>query len=320
MKTKILKSIQIQEAVNLLKSGQIIALPTETVYGLAADATNESAINKVFTTKCMPANHPLIVHIDSFNKVKDFVDNIPDYAKSLAECFWPGPLTMIFNKKKEVSNVITGNLSTIALRVPNHLLTLEVIKKLGTGIAAPSANIHKKVSPTRPAHVLKTLSGKIPAILDGGVCSVGIESTILDITKSKPVILRPGSITASLIKNKLNIDVVSPIRHNEKVSGNMHSHYQTNKPIIIGDLNKIMEKVRYENNVAVMHYSKVTEAHNVKYFKMPSNKIDYCKNFYEVLHTIDSLEVEKIFIESPPDLIEWSDVNDRLNRAKSECI
>jgi L-threonylcarbamoyladenylate synthase len=316
--TQILTISRIKDAVALLKNGQIVAIPTETVYGLAADATNDEALRKIFVAKGRPMNHPLIVHIESFDKVSYWAKSVPKNAKILAKHFWPGPLTMIFHKRKAVSSLITGGLNTVALRVPNHPLALEIIKKLGTGIAAPSANAHKKTSPTKPEHVLKTLTGKIAAIVDGGDCSVGIESTIVDMTKEVPIILRPGAITADMIEKVLNIKVEQPLIHAEKVSGNMKVHYQPEKPLFVLSKKEIELATQKKQNVAVMHHSIIDGSPNARLYQMPFKKSEYAKKLYEMLHHIDGTDVEKILVETPPNSNEWDDINDRLFKASSK--
>lgn len=315
MKTKILNASQIDEAVALLRSGEIVALPTETVYGLAADCKNNVAIHKIFTAKDRPSDHPLIVHIDAFDKVNDWAEQIPENAQKLAESFWPGPLTMIFKKKNEVSNLITGCLNTVALRVPNHPVILEIIKKLGNGIVAPSANAHQKISPTKPEHVLKTLEGKIAAIVDGSICSIGIESTIIDMTKKTPIILRPGAITPTMIEKVLNMKIEFPFNHNEKIPGNMKIHYQPEKPLYLLSLDQIERLSQTEDIIAIVHYSKILKIKNATYYKMSKNNIEYAKNLYDILHTVDNTNVKKILFEAPPCLSEWADVHDRLMKA-----
>lgn len=318
MKTKTLKSSQIDEAVSFLRNGELVALPTETVYGLAADATNEEAVSKIFSAKGRPSDHPLIVHLDSFAKVIDWVEEIPDSAKKLADSFWPGPLTLIFRRKKTVSYLITGGLETIALRIPKHPIALRVIEKLGTAVAAPSANAHKRTSPTKPEHVLKTLSGKIAAIIDGGGCSIGLESTIIDITRTTPIILRPGAITALMIEQVLNIEIQEQLEHQEKVPGNMQAHYQPEKPLFLLSIEEIKRRIKQENNVAIMHYSDITRRKNAIHYKMPKDKTEYARVLYEALYSIDSTHVDKIFVEKPPFRNEWLDINDRLHKASSK--
>ena len=318
MQTKILKSYQIEEAVNLLRNGEIIALPTETVYGLAADASNDHAIHKIFIAKDRPLDHPLIVHIDAFDKANFYAENISAEAKKLAENFWPGPLTMILMKRKRISNLITAGLNTIALRVPNHSLTLEIIRKLGNGIVAPSANAHKKTSSTKPLHVLKTLGGKIAGVVDGGAYTIGIESTIIDMTKEIPVILRPGSITTEMIENVLKMKIECPFNHNERVSGNMKIHYQPEKPLFLLPLDQIESFSKKEDNIAIMHYSKISKSRDAIYYKMSKNKREYANSLYDTVHLIDNTNVDKILVETPPNLSEWSDIHDRLLKASKK--
>ncbi len=317
MKTKILKQNQIDEAVNFLKNAELIALPTETVYGLAADATNEEAVSKIFSAKGRPSDHPLIVHLDSFNKIQEWVEEIPDAAIRLAHYFWPGPLTMILQKRKNVSDLITGGLETIALRIHKHSIALRVIEKLGTAVAAPSANAYKRTSPTKPEHVLKALSGKIAAIIDDGRCRIGLESTIIDMTSAVPVILRPGAITRLMIEPVININIQEPLAHQQKVPGNMAVHYQPEKPLFLISMEEIRRRLPQEKNVAIMHHSDIIETKNATYYRMSRNKSEYARNLYATLHTIDATQVNKIFVEKPPFHNEWLDITDRLHKASS---
>lgn len=314
MKTKLLNFSQIDEAVSLLKSGNIIALPTETVYGLAADASNDEAIKKIFIAKNRPTNHPLIVHIESFTKVKEWAEEIPEIAIDLAKSFWPGSLTMLFNKKATVSNVITGSSSKIALRIPNHHLMLEVINKLGKAVVAPSANSFKKLSPTRAEHVLNDLSGKISAVLDGGQCNVGIESTIIDVTSNIPQILRPGAITKEMIEIATKSNIQAYETHIEQVPGNVAAHYQPNTPVMLLSLSEIENflNITPKHNVAIVHFSNLNRA-LAKSYKMPTSRVDYARDIYDALHKVDLLKADRILIESPPR--DWTEVNDRLSKA-----
>lgn len=315
METKILTANQITEATLLLKNGELVAVPTETVYGLAADAKNNMAIRKIFTTKERPSDHPLIVHIDTWDKINNWTDTISESSYKLAKHFWPGPLTMIFRKKNDITNIITGGLDTVAIRIPNHSITLAIIKELENGIVAPSANAHKKTSPTNIEHVLKTLKGKIAAVIDGGECSIGIESTIIDMTSQIPTILRPGAITAEMIEDVLNIKIKSPFNHNEKVSGNMEIHYQPEKPLFLFTIAEILKELKKEGTIAVIHYSNLPQSKNAIYYKMSTNKNEYARNLYTTLHAIDKTNVEKILVEIPPFSNEWSGINDRLTKA-----
>jgi L-threonylcarbamoyladenylate synthase len=322
MKTKLLKAGQIDEAIALLKSGEIVALPTETVYGLAADAKNESAIKKIFIAKNRPTNHPLIVHIDSFDRIKEWSDEIPDYAYKLSEHFWPGPLTILLNKKDNISNCITGDSTKIALRMPNNSLMLKIIESVGGALVAPSANTYKKLSPTRAEHVMQDLSGKISAVLDGGACNIGIESTIIDLTAKNPKILRPGSITKDMIENALQINIPEYQSHKEQVPGNVLAHYQPNTPSFLMTLSEIKDYIcKVENhNIAVMHYS-AFNSNKAKLYNISPDRSGFAKAMYDTLHNIDKSGFKTILIESPPK--SWSDVNDRLYKAeynKNTCI
>jgi L-threonylcarbamoyladenylate synthase len=314
MQTKLLQEGQIDEAISLLKAGEIVALPTETVYGLAADAKNESAIKKIFIAKNRPTNHPLILHIDSFYRIKEWTDHIPDYAYKLSENFWPGPLTILLNKKHNVSNVITGGSTKIALRIPNNHLMQEIIKSVGA-LVAPSANTYKKLSPTRAEHVMKDLSGKISAVLDGGSCSIGIESTIIDLTDKTPKILRPGAITKDMIENSLQIKIPEYKNHTEQVPGNMLAHYQPNTPCYLMTLSDIEDyiRVKEDSNIAVMHFS-LFKSDKVKLYPIASDRSGFTKSMYDILHHIDKSRFRKILIELPPK--SWSDINDRLYKAQ----
>ena len=185
----------VNQAVQLLQQGECVALPTETVYGLAADAANAQAVDKIFAAKGRPKNHPLIVHIPDVSHLEKWAADIPATAYALAEQFWPGPLTLLLKKAPHVDGVVTGGLDTIALRVPAHPLFLSVLAQLDSGLAAPSANRYKQLSPTIAEQVSKGLQGRIAAVLDGGPCAHGLESTIVDLVSDLPRILRAGPIT-----------------------------------------------------------------------------------------------------------------------------
>ena len=225
---------------------------------------------------------------------------------------------MIFWKRKTVSNLITGGLDTVALRAPNHPLALEIIKKLGKGVAAPSANAHKKTSPAKPEHVFKSLKGKIATIVDGGSCTIGIESTIVDMTKETPIILRPGVITADMIEKAINMKVYQPLNHRERVSGNMNAHYQPEKPLFVLSKKEIELCIEREKNIAVIHHSIIKRSPSASFYQMPVTKTEYTKKLYEMLHHVDDTNVDKILVEQPPNSNDWGDINDRLKKASSE--
>lgn len=201
------------KAAKLLLEGELVAIPTETVYGLAADAQNKEAINKIFEVKQRPSTHPLIVHIADVLELKKWALDIPEIAYALAKAYWPGPLTIVLKKAANVGAEISGGLETIAIRVPNQPKLLEMMKQHDLALVAPSANPHKKLSPTKADHVYKSLHGRIPAVLDGGVCAVGLESTILDLTQENPIILRKGPITKDDLEKILGCCVIDPSSH-----------------------------------------------------------------------------------------------------------
>lgn len=217
MKTIILKPENgAAEAARLIKAGQVVGIPTETVYGLGANALDRNAVLKIFAAKGRPADNPLIVHIADFRQLSDLVTNIPDKAKKLADAFWPGPLTMIFGCQETVPRETTGGLDTVAIRLPSHPTAKKIIQLAGCPIAAPSANISGRPSPTSADHVFEDMDGKIPLIVDGGECHVGVESTVISMVCDPPLLLRPGGITPEQIES-----VIGPIAIDPSVTGNV---------------------------------------------------------------------------------------------------
>ena len=323
MKTKLLradKKKDIELALDFLSRGQIVAVPTETVYGLAADATNIEAVNKIFKAKERPQNHPLIVHISAFEKLSEWVKSIPFEAKILADKFWPGPLTLVLKKKESVNSVITGNLGTIAIRVPKEPTLLKILKALDKGLAAPSANPHKRISPTSAKHVLGALYGKIAAVLDGGDCQLGLESTILDLTEKIPRILRFGPISKGDIEAVIGKPVYSHLMQNEKVPGNMEVHYQPNTKsnlMSFEEINNTLSSDLAKNKVfGVLHFTKFNKKYpNVKAIKIAKNKRSYARLMYSSMHELDKMNVFQILIESPPNKLGWEAILDRLTKA-----
>ena len=197
----------VREAAEILKSGGLVAFPTETVYGLGANAFNAEAVLSVFTAKGRPADNPLIVHIYERSQLDEICD-IPPRAPALMDAFWPGPLTILFPRKPVIPDVVTAGLSTVAVRMPSHPVALSLLKTSGLPVAAPSANRSGRPSPTTAMHVMEDMKGIIPMILDGGACEIGLESTVLDLSNEKPVILRPGGITKSMLEEVLHEEVL----------------------------------------------------------------------------------------------------------------
>ncbi|NMA95784.1 MAG: threonylcarbamoyl-AMP synthase [Clostridiales bacterium] len=239
-------------AAKLIRAGELVVFPTETVYGIGADAYNTRAVENIFKVKRRPMDNPLIVHIASVEGIYELVRNVPKIAKDLIKAYWPGPLTLILPKSDKVPYEVTAGLDTVAIRMPDHRVALELIRKSNTPIAAPSANTSGRPSPTTAAHVIEDLYGGIPLILDGGRCSVGLESTVLDISGDCATILRPGGVTKEMIEviiGKVHIDdrVLEPLEDNKEARspGMKYIHYAPKAPVIVveGELSRIPDMV-----------------------------------------------------------------------------
>lgn len=238
METAFLDSEELDEAVAYLKSGQVVAFPTETVYGLGADATNEEAVKKIFEAKGRPNDNPLIIHISNISQLENYVQSIPEVAKTVIDHFWPGPCTIVLRKNGPIAPSVTGGLDTVGVRMPDHPVALELIEKAGVPLAAPSANSSGKPSPTTAEHVKKDLDGKIRAILDGGATGVGLESTVLDLTDpQKPTILRPGGVTLEELEEVIGhvwLDThLADTSVAPKSPGMKYTHYSPERPVWI---------------------------------------------------------------------------------------
>ncbi len=239
MKTRLLKigdngpETSVAEAVSLLRRGEVVAFPTETVYGLGADALNAEAVAKIFAAKCRPADNPLIVHISNHDQLSAVVDYIPPTAQALIDRFWPGPLSIVMNKHSQVPDITTGGLTTVVVRFPQHPVAQLLISSFDGPIAAPSANLSGKVSPTTAEHVYQDLAGRIPLIIDGGPATYGLESTVVDYTTEPPVILRPGSISLEELRAVIpNITLEKP-GEPIRSPGMKYRHYSPAAPVIL---------------------------------------------------------------------------------------
>ena len=305
-------------AADLLQQGKLVAVPTETVYGLAADASNPAAVSAIFTAKGRPANHPLIVHLHDMATMTRWAKDIPATAWQLAEAFWPGPLTLLLPKADQVSPVTTGGLPSIGLRMPAHPALLQVLKQNQLAVAAPSANRYKKLSPTSVEQVLAGLNGRIDAVLDGGECDHGLESTIVDLTGEQIRIVRAGPITASQLQAVLQIDVQQPQQHQTQVPGNVDAHYQPNTPLRCFDSAQLHALLLAQpSNIAVLHYSalKALPANSMS-LPMPNDAAGFASQLYRQLYLADKLGVTAIWCELPPQGEAWLAVHDRLRRAQ----
>ncbi len=307
----------LQQAAQIIKRGGLVAFPTETVYGLGADGFNEEAAKKIYAAKGRPSDNPLILHIAEEKQLEQIVKKIPEKAKKLMESFWPGPLTIILEKKKNVPYTTTGGLDTVAIRMPNHLGALSFLKAVQTPIAAPSANTSGRPSPTKAEHVLEDMQGKIDMILDGGEVGIGIESTIIDMT-SVPMILRPGFITQEMLEEKIGDVFLDPTLQNglqekerPKAPGMKYRHYapKADLTIIEGELSRVIDQINRLTAQKVSEGKKVgiiATEETKKFYRDGMIKVigtrkkeeTIAKHLYSILREFDEAEIDVIFSEA----------------------
>lgn len=301
----------LQQALTILRAGGRVAVPTETVYGLAADASNAQAVNGIFSAKQRPANHPLIVHIGHMDQLSDWVRDIPPAAHTLAQAFWPGPLTLLLPKAGHVPSEVTGGLPTVGLRVPSHPLLSTLLQAFGGGLAAPSANPYKSLSPTSAEQVLAGLDGRIEAVLDGGPCEWGLESTIVDVCGPQVRILRAGPISKVQIEQVLGHKVELPQQHTAVVPGNVRAHYQPRTPLKLVDKSALPS-----DGIGLLShdpscFGSFTENRRL----LPSDAIGYGRELYAALYEMDQRGFDELWLLTPPQQPEWLAIHDRLKRA-----
>ncbi|HNH60761.1 MAG TPA: L-threonylcarbamoyladenylate synthase, partial [Cyclobacteriaceae bacterium] len=235
--------VDIAKAVELLTHDELVAIPTETVYGLAGNALSRTAVTKIFSVKNRPQFDPLIVHVPNLDKANDYVAEIPEQAKKLADKFWPGPLTLLLKKKSIIPDLVTAGLDTVGIRCPDHSLTRQLLQALPFPLAAPSANPFGYVSPTKPEHVNEQLGTKIQYILDGGPCPIGIESTIVGFEDNVPVVYRMGGLSLEAIEETIgNVKLMTHSTSNPKAPGQLKSHYAPGKKVILGSIEELLSK------------------------------------------------------------------------------
>lgn len=311
---------KISQAVAILRAGGLVAIPTETVYGLAADARNPEALRKIFQAKHRPIDHPLIVHIANVYQLSEWATDIPDSAYLLAETFWPGPLTLILKKAPGVSDLVTGNQATIGIRIPNHPIALELLHRFEGGVAAPSANLFGRISPTTANAVQEELGSAVNLILEGGQSEIGVESTILDLSGDNPVILRPGMITAPQIAAILKKNVTELAKNSPRVSGSLESHYA---PQTVAKLISPENLERFLNGLdsadlplaVLTRHDLIIPNKAVHVVKMPVDAKKYAQQLYKILREIDKKQFSQIIIEAVPSGAEWEGIRDRLTKA-----
>ena len=311
---------KIKIAADIIKDGGLVAFPTETVYGLGADVFNKKAVKKIFIAKKRPFDDPLIVHIADIFDLHKLVEKIPETAVKLAKKFWPGPLTMVLNKKKSVPDCATAGLNTVAIRMPKNKIALELIIASNTPIAAPSANIFTKPSPTSAKHVIEDLSGKIPMIIDAGQTKIGLESTVLDLTSKIPIILRPGKITVEELKPILGrVDIYTyqpkagrPRAEKPKSPGMKYKHYSPKAKVIlvVGEKNKTKNKIRELEKI----YKKTAV------IRADKNVENLSKNLFKKFREFDSKKIKIIIVEGVKEKGLGFALMNRIKKAASRII
>ena len=319
---------EIRRAAAILRAGGLVAFPTETVYGLGADASNPAAVAKIFAAKGRPQDHPVIVHLGSIELLPLWAGEIPAAAHQLAAAFWPGPLTLILTRATGVPDCVTGGQDTVGLRIPGHPVALELLQAFAgeeggrafSGVAAPSANRFGRISPTTAAHVRAELGAAVDVVLDGGECAVGIESTIIDLSRGRAVLLRPGQITQAQIAAVLGAEVELPDAAAPRVSGALASHYAPRTPlelVIAAELTARLSALR-GRKVAVLARAEAPSGLKDVYWQAAQRAVaGYAHELYASLRRLDDLGCDLILVEAPPAAPEWQGVNDRLRRAAS---
>ena len=308
-------SPEVQRAAEILKRGGLVAFPTETVYGLGADASSREAVARLYAAKRRPADHPVIVHFASARAAFEWARDVPQAARKLAERFWPGPLTLILKRSAKAGDFVTGGQDTVGLRVPRHPIAQQLLQAFGGGIAAPSANRFGQVSPTIAAHVREDLGKDVELVLDGGPSEVGIESTIVDLSGGQPVLLRPGVISAAMLEDTLGTGIAARQEDSPRHSGGLERHYAPLTPAMLVPTHELDREIaRLKDRVAVLAFSRPDERVDF-WLRMPREPAAYAQRLYAALRELDGAHCEMILIEAPPATPEWAGIRDRLERA-----
>ena len=320
-------SDRVDQAVAILRRGGLVAFPTETVYGLGADATNPAAVRKIFAAKGRPATNPLIVHVANALHARQFAGAWPAVADELARRFWPGPLTLVVPSASAIAAEVTAGRETVGLRAPNHPLALELLRRFGGGAAAPSANRSNRVSPTTAEHVRRELGSAVDVILDGGPCTVGIESTVLDLTRDPPRILRPGGIGRAEIEQAIapveeSLGALVALGEAASSPGQQAVHYAPAAPAFRFAPNNVSQVIRWlaehPGKIAALlliEGSRLEAGPKHRIIGMPAGPRQYGQRLYAALHDADAAGAAAIFIEMPPFGEEWTAIRDRIVRA-----
>ena len=305
----------VRRAAEILRAGGLVAFPTETVYGLGADASSESAVARLYAAKGRPADHPVIVHFADAERAFEWAREVPNAARVLAARYWPGPLTLILKRSLRAGDFVTGGQDSVGLRVPSHPVAQALLREFGGGVAAPSANVFGKLSPTTAVHVKEDFSSQIELILDGGPSDVGIESTIVDLSSGKAVLLRPGGISGAQLAETLGSKIPEKNPASPRHSGGLERHYAPRTPAQLVPPHALDGEIAKRNSaVAVLAFSRPDE--RVDYWiRMPREPRAYAQRLYAALRELDAAGCETILIEAPPETAEWTAIRDRLSRA-----
>lgn len=305
-------SAELRRAAELLRAGRLVAFPTETVYGLGANALDAQAVARIFEAKGRPRTSPLIVHVSSEEMLERVVAEWPEKARRLAAQFWPGPLTIVLQKQTAVPDLVTAGLATVGVRMPSHSIALALIDKCDLPLAAPSANRFTQLSPTTAEHVREGLGDRVDMILDGGPCEVGIESTVLSLAANRPTLLRPGGISRTQIEDVIGpVDVVSKVDDGPHASPGLHAkHYSPRTKLLFS----MRGEVPVDGNGAYLQLEH-SPTSAVRVIMMPRNAEAYGSALYRTLHELDTLHLDWIAVEHPPATPDWDAVLDRLRRA-----
>lgn len=310
---------RIEEAARLLNAGELVAFPTETVYGLGADATNPAAVARIFAAKGRPRSHPVIVHVSNFDAAREWAGSVPDAAVKLADAFWPGPLTLVLPRSGRASDAVTGGQSSVALRAPAHPVARALLAAFGRGIAAPSANRYGRISPTRAADVREELGDRVALVLDGGDCDVGLESTIVACLDGRVTLLRPGSVSRSQLADVVG-SVADPDETAPRAPGRQRSHYAPGTPLSVLDATDLQRVVQDaldtgERIAVLARHDSPGTSDGLVWRRMPAAPAAYARALYAALRELDAAGAGRILVQAVPAEEAWAAVADRLTRA-----
>jgi len=312
----------VDQAVKVLQQGGLVAIPTETVYGLAADASSELAVRRIFAAKGRPASHPLIVHVPSSDAAHDWARVIPPAAATLMQTFWPGPLTLVLQRSSKALDVVTAGQDAVALRVPGHPLALRILREFGGGLAAPSANRHGQVSPTTACHVRADLGDAVDLVVDGGPCSVGIESTIVDARSDRLEILRPGGVPKEAVEAAVGVSVPVSEQAGTRVPGALASHYAPRAGVVVVERDQLRARAEdaahsTSGPVAVVSPSAQDAPRGTLHLAIAADPAGFARELYGVLRAADERGAALVVIAPPEPGGLGLAVRDRLRKASA---